>query len=156
MLRADIERRIGESGDLRPICGYASKLPGVVARLALTFEAMQDPAAKCITADTMRAACEWAPFLLAHFRAVLGTAAEGDHVKLARRLLAHVKRKNLAELSAKNALQALDGNGLKKDELKPALDLLIDYDWLRELPAAQQLIGRPPSPRYAVNPAALA
>ena len=156
VLRKDIESRIGDGGDLRPVCGYASKLPGVVARIALTFEAMQDPAAEFITADTMRAACEWAPFLLAHFRAVLGDAAESAEVKLARRLLAHVKRKNLAALSANDALQALDGNGLTKDELRPALDLLIEGDWLRELPAAPHGTGRKPSPRYAVNPAALA
>ena len=155
-LRKDIESRIGEGGDLRPVCGYASKLPGVIARIALTLEAMQDPAAEFITADTMRAACEWAPFLLAHFRAVLGYAAESAEMKLARRLLAHVKRKNLAVLSANDALHALDGNGLTKDELRPALDLLIGEDWLRGLPAAPHVAGRKPSPRYAVNPAALA
>jgi hypothetical protein len=154
-LRKDIESRICEGGDLRPVCGYASKLPGVIARIALNLEAMQDPAAEFITADTMRAACEWAPFLLAHFRAVLGDAAEGDEVKLARRLLAQVKRKNLAELSAKDALRLFPhGTGLKMEELSPALELLIEGDWLRELPPVPQLIGRKPSPRYAVNPAA--
>jgi hypothetical protein len=156
VLRADLESRIGEGGDLRPVCGYASKLAGVVARLALAMQAMQDPAAEFITADTMRAACEWAPFLLAHFRAVLGDAAESAEVKLARRLLDNVKRNNLAALSANDALHALDGNGLTKDELRPALDLLIEGDWLRELPAAPYVTGRKPSPRYAVNPAALA
>ena len=37
VLRADLESRIGEGGDLRPVCGYASKLPGVVARIALAL-----------------------------------------------------------------------------------------------------------------------
>lgn len=156
-LRQDIESRIGEGGDLRPVCGYASKLPGVIARIALTLEAMQDPAAEFVTADTMRAACEWAPFLLAHFRAVLGDASEGDDMKLARRLLARVKSNQLAELSAKDALRLFShGTGLTMEELTPALELLIESDWLRELPAAPRVTGRKPSPRYAVNPAALA
>lgn len=156
-LRKDIESRIGEGGDLRPVCGYASKLPGVVARIALTLEAMQDPAAEFITADTMRAACEWAPFLLAHFRAVLGDAAEGEDMKLARRLLARVKSNQLAELTARDALRLFPhGTGLTMEELNPALDLLIDYDWLRAPPAAQHGTKGHPSPRYAVNPAALA
>ena len=151
-----IEARIGPDGDLRPVCGFAGKLPGVIARIALTLEAMQDPAAAFITADTMRAACEWAPFLLAHFRAVLGNAAMGGDMKLARRLLDHVKRKNLAELSARDALRLFGGNRPTREELTPALDLLVESEWLRELPAAPHVIGRKPSPRYAVNPAALA
>ena len=155
VLRLDLESRIGEGGDLRPVCGYASKLAGVVARLALTMQAMQDPAAKHITAETMQAACEWAPVLLAHFRAVLGDAAEPAEVKLARRLLRLIKKRNLAKLSAKDALDLVDGGGLKMDELNPALDLLVEREWLRPLPAQDTRPGRPPSPLYAVNPAAL-
>jgi hypothetical protein len=156
VLRADLESRIGEGGDLRPVCGYASKLPGVVARIALTLEAMQDPAAEFITADTMRAACEWAPFLLAHFRAVLGDAAEGDEVKLARRLLRALKRRGIAELSGRDAHRALGHDGLKKAELDPALELLLEGEWLRELPGPDKgKPGRSPGQRYAVNPAAL-
>ena len=83
-------------------------------------------------------------------------AGNRSSLTIACRLLSHVKRKNLAVLSANDALHALDGNGLTKDELRPALDLLIGEDWLRELLAAPHVIGRKPSPRYAVNPAALA
>ena len=156
VLRKDIESRIGDGGDLRPVCGYASKLPGVVARIALTFEAMQDPAAAAISGETMRAACEWAPFLLAHFRAVLGDAAASDESRLARRVLSWCKRHQRAEASAKEIHQGIDGDGTRREELDPALDLLVEGDWLRELPEATRVTGRKPSPRYAVNPAALA
>ena len=159
VLRADIESRIGEGGDLRPVCGFASKLPGVVARIALCLQAMQDPAADVITAETMKAACAWAPALLGHFRAVLGDAAEGDDVKLARRLLRLIKKHNLAELSARDAHRHLDtGNGETAEDVGKALDVLRDSEWLRDLPATitEQRTGRPASPRYAVNPAALA
>ena len=157
VLRADLESRICEGGDLRPVCGFASKLPGVVARIALAFEAMQDLSAEYITGETMRAACGWAPVLLAHFRAVLGDAAEGDDVKLARRLLSAIKRHSLAELSERDALRQLDGNGLTMEELRPVLDLLTDGEWLRPIPEnlADLRTGRPPSRRFQVNPAAL-
>ena len=160
VLRLDLESRIGEGGDLRPVCGFVSKLPGVVARVALAFQAMQDPAAEFITGQTMRAACEWAPVLLAHFRAVLGDAAEGDDVKLARRLLAAIKRHALAELSARDAHRLLDtGTGLTADDVRQGLDVLLDGEWLRELPAPLADLrsngGRPPSQRYQVNPSAL-
>ena len=40
VLRAEVEGRPGPNGDLRPICGFGSKLPGVMARMALAFEAI--------------------------------------------------------------------------------------------------------------------
>ncbi|MCU0791933.1 MAG: YfjI family protein [Opitutaceae bacterium] len=155
-LRLDLESRIGETGDLRPVSGFASKLPGVVARIALVMQAMQDPSAERITGETMRAACEWAPFLLGHFRSILGDAGDGDAVRIARRLLAAIKRHRVTELSAKEAFDLLDGGALQTmEELHPALDLLLDKNWLRELPPPQPRPGRPPSPRFTVNPAAL-
>ena len=157
VLRLELESRIGEGGDLRPISGFVSKLPGVVARVALALEALRDPAAEFITGETMRAACAWSPVLLAHFRAVLGDAAESAEVKLARRLLGLIKKNGTTELSERDALRALDGNGLTKDELSPALALLVDGEWLRPLPAPPigTKGGHPPSPRYLVNPASL-
>jgi hypothetical protein len=157
VLRADVESRIGEGGDLHPVCGFASKLPGVIARIALALEAMQNPAAPTVSAETMRAAVEWGPFLLAHFRAVLGDAAEGEEVKLARRLLRAVQRRKLADLSAKDAFDLLDGPTCRTmADLIPVLDLLLDAEWLRPLPPPPTPPHRPPSPRFAVNPAALA
>jgi hypothetical protein len=66
-----------------------------------------------------------------------------------------IKKHNLAKLSEKEALDALDGNGLTMDELRPALDLLVEREWLRPLPAQDTRPGRPPSPRYLVHPSAL-
>lgn len=71
-------------------------------------------------------------------------------LKLARRLLGLIKKKGTTELSERDALRALDGNGLTMDELRPALVLLVDGEWLRHLPAPETRTGRPPSPRYLV------
>ena len=156
-LRADLESRVGEGKDLAPISGFVSKLPGVVGRVALALEAMHDSNAGEISAETMRAACEWAPFLLAHFRAVLGDAAASDETKTARRVLAWLKRKGRTVVTAREIHMGIDGDGLRREELDPALDLLVEGEWLRELPrTGEPHPGRPPSPRYAVNPAALA
>lgn len=138
------------------MCGFASKLPGVIARVALNLQAMQDPKSERITGETMRAAVEWAPVFLGHFRSVMGEASETDAVKLARRLLAAIKRHRLTELSAKEAFDLLDGGSLEKmDDLRPAIELLVNGEWLRAQPPPPPRPGKPPSPRYAVNPAAL-
>jgi hypothetical protein len=119
---------------------------------------MSNPDAERITGETMRAAVAWAPFFIAHTQAVLGTAAEGDEVKLARRLLEAIKRHTLAELSARDAHRLLDtGNGLTAEETGQALDVLLEREWLRELPPTLTELrsGRPASPRFTVNPATL-
>lgn len=155
-LRADLESRVGEGKDLRPVSGFVSKLPGVVGRISLALEAMQDTNAEEISADTMRAAVAWAPVLLGHFRAELGEAAEPPEVKLARRLLAALKRHALAEISERHALRLLDGNGMTMDQLRPSLDVLLDREWLRERPSEEAQPtrpGRPPGRRFVVNPA---
>ena len=155
-LRIELNRRKMEDGDLHPIRTFAAKFAGEEARIAAILHVLQADEGELIPAETMRAACAWAPFLLAHYKNALGEAAEGDEVKLARRLLCAIKRKGLTDLRANEALRFLDGNGLTKAELEPALDLLVEGEWLRELPAPDGYrTGRPPSRRYAVNPAAL-
>jgi replicative DNA helicase len=155
LLRRDLETRNGPDGDLRPLAAFTSKLPGTVARIALALEALGNPAAEVITGETMRAACEWAPWLIAHARHVLGDAAEPDEVKNARRLLRLIRQHRLAELSSREAQRL--AVTLTADEMTAALEVLQDSEWLRLLPPAASLAigGRPPSPRFAVNPAAL-
>ena len=159
-LRADVESRIGEGGDLRPICGFASKLPGVVARIALTVQAMQDPTADVITAETMRAACAWSPFLLAHFRAVLGDAGQSQERRHARRLLAAIVRQGLRKVTERECFNLIDGPEVSTmAELEPILSELIAANYLRQLGGhgeEPKKIGRPASPCYEVNPAAFA
>jgi hypothetical protein len=155
VLRRDLETRNGPDGDLRPLAAYTSKLPGTVARIALALEALGNPAAEVITGETMRAACEWALWLIAHARHVLGYAAEPDEVKNARRLLRLIRQHRLTELSSREAQRL--AVTLTADEMTAALVVLQDSEWLRLLPPAASLAigGRPPSPRFAVNPAAL-
>ena len=155
--RGEVNRRKKEDGDLYDIREFAAKFAGEVARIAAILHALQADEGELIPAETMSAACAWAPILLAHYKNALGDAAEGDDMKLARRLLARVKSNQLAELTARDALRLFPhGTRLTMEELNPALDLLIDYDWLRAPPAAQHGTKGHSSRRYTVNPAALA
>ena len=129
-----------------------------MARIAAILHALQADEGELIPAETMRAACAWAPFLLAHYKNALVEAAEGDDMKLARRVLRWFKREDKAEATANEILKALDSGGrYKKDDFTPAFALLIESDWLRELPKPPtNTKGGRPSTRYTVNPAALA
>jgi Protein of unknown function (DUF3987) len=155
--RGEVNRRKKEDGDLYVIREFAAKFAGEVARIAAILHALQADKGELIPAETMRAACAWAPFLLEHYKNALGEAAESDDMKLARRVLGWFKRKEKTEATATEIQRALDNGGkFKKDDFTPALDLLEESDWLRKLPDPPKNPGRPLSPGYAVNPAALA
>ena len=157
-LRIELNRRKKEDGDLYDIREFVAKFAGEVARIAAILHALQADEGELIPAETMRAACAWAPFLLAHYKNALGEAAEGDEVKRARRILGWLKRKEKTEATATEIQKALDSGGrYKKDDFTPAFALLIEGDWLRKLPQPPpKPQGGCPSTRYTVNPAAFA
>ena len=153
-LRSGLEPKLKEGGDLRQISGFASKLPGVVARLALAFQLMEDTNALTIRTHAMQAACAWSPFLLGHFRAVMGDAGERPTRRQARRLVDALRRRGDRETTARDCFRLIDGADVQSmEDCEPVLAELIAMHYLRPLPEPEKSKGRPGSPRFEVNPA---
>ena len=154
-LRSELESKVKEGGELRPISGFASKLAGVVARLALGFQLMEDTNAQTIRTPAMQAACAWAPFLIGHFRAVLGDASEPPERRHARRLVDALRRQGDPETTARDCFHFIDNKTDMSSmaALAPVLDELIAMHYLRPLVETDKGKGRPASPRFEVNPA---
>jgi replicative DNA helicase len=157
VFRAPLEPRLGDGGDLHTLAAFVGKLPGACVRIATSFAMLQDPAAQRVSAEDMRAAVAWADYLLAHYAAALGEAAQSPETKLARRILAAIKRRNLHEFSARDAMREVDGNGgVTSEDVTAALAVLVDCNWIRPAEVAARkpgTVGRTPSLRYAANPA---
>jgi len=155
-LRGDLEASMRPDADLAPLAGFASKLPGQVARIALAFHVLENPDAETVGLATMQAACAWAPFLIGHARAVRGDAAEGETVRQARRLLAAIQRHRPPTVTARDCLRLIQSEAVPTAEACADLIAeLVERGYLRELPgnAEPRTAGRPPSPAYAINPA---
>jgi hypothetical protein len=152
-LRADIESHLTEIGDLRPISGFASKLPGALARLALSMQVLQDPGASAIDGPTMRAACAWAPFLIGHFKCAVGAAAESPDLRHGRRLVAALRRHGLELVTAREAFRLIDGSkGMEKmSNFAPVAEELVERGYLIPIETEEAQRGRP-SERYRVHP----
>ena len=156
-LRVSIEPRMAEDGDLRPVASFASKLPGACVRIAATFALLSNPQAEAVPGEEMRAAVAWSDFLIAHYRHALDTAAEPDDTKLARRILAAIRRKGWREFKARDAQREVDGNGgVTAQTVGEALAVLEEAGWVRPTaaPTVSAKGGRPPSALWQVNPAA--
>jgi hypothetical protein len=158
-LRLDLESRIGPGGDLRTVSAFASKLPGEVVRIAAVLSLLADPVAEAVGAATMRAACAWGAFLLAHHRHALGEASATVATKDARRLLDALRRKGEHRFTQRDAMRLLDAD---RDTTEAALAILDAEGWTRPVAAPSRPAdeaakgGRPPGPLREVNPATFA
>ena len=151
-LRAELEPRLAEGADLAPVSGFASKLPGACARVALAFTMLRDPQAVTVGAEAMRAACAWAPFLLAHHRAVLGDAAEKPESRHARRLWKAIQRHGRPVMTGRDLFRLVEDSAL--DAMKafqPVLAALVEHGAVRLMAEEAAKKGRP-AERYEVHP----
>jgi hypothetical protein len=155
----DLEPRLAAgSGDLAHLAGWAAKLAGATCRLAALLhlaEQLRDGWARPIGPDTFAAAVRLADYLTEHARAVFDLMGADARVEDARWLLDWISRSGRAQFTRRDAhLAAPRGRFPKATNLDPALVLLEEHGYLRRVDAdpSGPKGGRPPSPRFLVNP----
>jgi replicative DNA helicase len=155
----DLEPRLAAgSGDLAHLAGWAAKLAGATCRLAGLLHLaghLRDGWARPIGAETFAAAVRLADYLVEHARAVFDLMGADPRVDDARWLLDWIGRTNLTQFTRRDAhVAAPRGRFPKATNLDPALALLQEHAYLRRVDAdpAGSKGGRPPSPRFLVNP----
>jgi hypothetical protein len=155
----DLEPRLAAgSGDLAHLAGWAAKLAGATCRLAGLLHLaghLRDGWNRPIGADTFAGAIQLAGYLVEHARAVFDLMGADPRVDDARWLLEWIGRTNQAQFTRRDAHHAAPrGRFPKATDLDPALALLEEHGWLRRVDADSPgpRGGRPPSPRFLVNP----
>jgi replicative DNA helicase len=159
----DLEPQLAAgSGDLAQLAGWAAKLAGATCRLAGLLHLashLRDGWARPIGADTFAGALRLAGYLIEHARAVFDLMGADPRVDDARWLLDWINRTSQVQFSRRDAHAAAPrGRFRKAADLEPALALLEEHGWLRRIDADPPgpKGGRPPSPRFLVNPLPLA
>jgi hypothetical protein len=155
----DLEPRLAaSSGDLAHLAGWAAKLAGATCRLAALIHLaghLRDGWARPIGADTFAGAILLADYLIEHARAVFDLMGADPRTDDARWLLDWISRTNQEQFTRRDAhLAAPRGRFPKATNLDPALALLEEHGYLRRVDAdpSSPKGGRPPSPRFLVNP----
>jgi hypothetical protein len=155
----DLEPRLAAgSGDLAHLAGWAAKLAGATCRLAGLLHLagqLRDGWAKPIGADTFAGAVRLADYLVEHARAVFDLMGADPRVDDARWLLDWIARTGQVQFTRRDAHHAAPrGRFAKATNLDPALALLVEHGYLRRVDAdpSGPKGGRPPSPRFLVNP----
>jgi replicative DNA helicase len=155
----DLEPRLAAgTGDLAQLAGWAAKLAGATCRLAGLLHLaghLRDGWDRPVSADTFTGALRLAGYLIEHARAVFDLMGADPRVDDARWLLDWVTCTNQVQFSRREAHRAAPrGRFPKATDLDPALALLEEHGWLRRVDADAPgpKGGRPPSPRFLVNP----
>jgi replicative DNA helicase len=157
----DLEPRLAAgSGDLAHLAGWAAKLAGATCRLATLLhlaERLRDGWAHPISAGTLANAVRLAGYLVEHARAVFDLMGADPRTEDARWLLDWIRRTNRVQFSRRDAHAAAPrGRFPRATDLEPALRLLEEHGYLRRVDPEPSRDphgrGRPPSPRFLVNP----
>lgn len=156
-----IEPQLVPSGDLGDTIEWGSKLVGAVARIAgllhladLTNEA--EPWKQEVSKDVIERAIEIGEYLIPHARAAFSLMGADPVVADARYLIAWFRDKQVESMSARDLFTETKGRFKKMDIIKPALELLELYGYLRiEDTERSAGPGRNPSPTLRINPAVL-
>jgi hypothetical protein len=157
----ELEPRLAAgSGDLAQLAGWAAKLAGATCRLAGLLHVaghLRDGWARPIAADTLAGAVQLAGYLVEQARAVFDLMGADPRLEDARWLLDWIGRTGRSQFSRRDAHAAAPrGRFPKATDLDPALRLLEEHGYLRRLDPEPSRDphgrGRPPSPRFLVNP----
>jgi replicative DNA helicase len=157
----ELEPRLAAgSGDLANMAGWAAKLAGATCRLAALLHLashLRDGWARPISADTYAGAVRLAGYLVEHARAVFDLMGADPGLEDARWLLDWISRTGRTQFTRRDAHQAAPrGRFPKATDLDPALRLLEEHGYLRRVDPEPSRDphgrGRPPSPRFLVNP----
>jgi len=155
----DLEPRLAAGGgDLAHLAGWAAKLAGATCRLAGLLHLaghLRDGWARPINADTFAGAARLADYLVEHARAVFDLMGADPRVDDARWLVDWIARTGQVQFTRRDAHHAAPrGRFPKATDLDPALSLLEEHGYLRRVDAdpSGPKGGRPPSPRFLVNP----
>ena len=151
--RSELEGRRRPSGDLTYLATWASKLDGATARLAGLLHVAQsfaDGFGRPIDAVTMDAAIRLARYLIPHARVAFDLMGADVHRDDAREVLSWLRREGRRSFTRREALRELQGRFPKVATLKPALELLADHGWIRDVERSAHP-GRP-SIAYEITP----
>ena len=93
-------------------------------------------------------------YFLSHALAVFDVIPEATMHKDASRILEMIRERNLSQFDRRMAMRNCRYFKTVAD-IQPVLDFLDDYGYISRLPEKVFTGGRPPLPKYVVNPAVL-
>jgi replicative DNA helicase len=153
-----IEPQLGPFGAMAHMSDWGGKVVGAAARLAAILHMVKHVGASdlwniLVSKETIDAAIQLADYLIPHAKTAYGQMDSDPLLANAKYLLDWIHSETRESFSKRDAHRGTAGRFKKVADLEPALQLLIDYDYIR--PQSEEKRpgpGRQPSPTFIVNP----
>ena len=151
------------TGEYAEIADWAGKLVGNTMRLAallcragqmLSHEFLEEEPKLTVDGPTMADAIRLGRYFLKNAQAAYDALPEKAMVAQANRILEMIREKGLKEFDRRAAMRHCRFFKTVA-EIQPVLDFLEDYGYIAQISAGFRVVGRPPLPRYVVNPKVL-
>jgi DNA polymerase I-like protein with 3'-5' exonuclease and polymerase domains len=159
----EIEPQLGEGQELWFLHGWAGKAAGGAVRIAAILHVTESVARglhrleDVTVAVAERAVRLVRDYLIPHAKAAFGLIGTDPKVNRAKRLVRWFTTRRLTEFTVRDVHQDLKGSIRTVDDLMPVLDLIERHHYIRQVVTGPRTgPGRPRSPKYQVNPEALA
>jgi hypothetical protein len=139
---------------------WAGKLVGNVLRIAgllcraATYQShdfLDVHSALTVSGETMQNAIRLGRYFLNHAQAAYSVLPEDAMYKNADMILQKLKERNIDHFDRRDAMR-MCRTFKTVESIQPVLDFLEDYGYIAQKPQKASGTGRPPLPKYAVNP----
>ena len=149
-----LEPRLAPGGDLEVIRDLAAKHMGLLVRIiALSHLAAGNLGIVGISVLERQNLESLSLYLLQHGRAAFALMGADENAAAAQRLLSWIRKEGLSTFSKRDAWQGCKGSFKRADDLDKPLALLVEHEYLRELPKpVRTKAGRPASPEFVFSP----
>ena len=135
------------------LVGNTLRIAGLLCRAATVrgYDFLDEPEPFVVSAETMESAIRLGRYYLNHAQAAYDVLPEDGTYKQAAVILTMIAEKNLTQFDRRQAMR-LCRCFKTVAEIQPVLDFLEDYGYIFQVQQKQPGMGRPPLPKYVVNP----
>lgn len=149
---AYIEKKLG--GEWEHMRDWGGKLVGTMARIAALLHLSSFPSDMPISAETIVAAIRIAEFLGAHAEVAYQAMGADDSIEDAKYILKRLISEGRERVTRTELTRLCRGKFAKADDMRPALETLIDHYYIREIENDVGYNNRKQA-AYLINPAVL-
>lgn len=159
--REELEPRLGRGGDLSHVSDWAGKLAGATARIAAilhlsTLTGHAEPWRTPVTIESMQSALSISrSFLIPHGVAAFSMIGGGPTTDLAEEIVAWLRRHKTQRFTKRDLHRSLRRQVTDAKEWDPALLLLVEHGWIRDMERDSGPRGGRPTWEFEVNPIGL-
>ncbi len=149
-----IEAELGPGGWAADISGFAAKAPEHACRLSAIMTLFEDPAAKDVSPEVMEKACQIVRYHLNQFKYLCIADTNETNMQAAQDLLDWLRR-NLRPgdaFSTERVMQFGPIGTRRSKALSPAIDILLKYHWIIEVPPGTKVEGKARKKAYQLSP----